>query len=347
MVEKSSDDEIPETWYKRRIANVAKEPSKFPDWQMVDGKLFCHRPEPLIEDTVGNLLSWKLVLPENLRLRALEEAHSMPLAGHLGVAKTFRRIAENFYWPRYYEDTARYVRECLICQACKVEQSGPKGLMGQRVIEQPWLVVAADIVGPLPTSKNRFSYLLVFEDLYTHWVELVPLRRANAQAIITALEENIVFRYGAPQVFHTDNGTEFVNKALAEKLREYGIKQSTTPAYHPQANPVERVNRVVKTMISSFVKENHREWDVHLPKFRFAVNSAVHSCTKVSPAFLNFGREPRMPESTLSHTTEVEIVPNPTVDWEKRMKKLSALRDSVAKNVEEASNHQADYFNKN
>ena len=230
----------------------------------------------------------------------------MPSAGHLGVAKTFRRIAENFYWPGYYEHTARYVRECLICQACKVEQSGPTGLMGQRVIEQPWLIVAAD---PLPTSKNRFSYHLVFEDLYTRWVELVPLRRAIAQAIITALEENIVFHYGAPQVFHTDNGTEFVNNALAEKLREYGIKHSTTSAYHPQANPVERVNSVVKTMISSFVKENHR--DVHLPKFRFAVNSAVHSSTKVSPAFLNFRREPRMPENSISHTTEVEIVPNP------------------------------------
>ena len=86
-------------------------------------------------------------------------------------------------------------------------------------------------------------------------------------------------------------------------------------------------------MISSFVKENHREWDVHLPKFRLAVNSAVQSSTKVSPAFLNFGREPRMSENTLSHTTEVEIVPNPTVDWGERMKKLSALRDSVAKNV--------------
>ena len=148
-------------------------------------------------------------------------------------------------------------------------------------------------------------------------------------------------------MFHTDNGTEFVNKALAEKLREYGIKHSTTPAYHPQANPVERVNRVVKPMISSFVRENHREWDAHLPKFRLAVNSAVHSSTKVSPAFLNFVREPRMPENTINHTTEVEIEPNSTVDWEERMKKLSALRDSVAKNFEEASNRLADYFNKN
>ena len=113
----------------------------------------------MIEHTVGDLLSWKLVLPENLRPKALEEAHATPSAGHQGVAKTFRRIFENFYWPGYYEDTAKYVRNCLVCQACKVEQTGPTGLMGQKVIEQPWLVVAADIVGPLPTSKNRFSYL--------------------------------------------------------------------------------------------------------------------------------------------------------------------------------------------
>ena len=54
-----------------------------------------------------------------------------------------------------------------------------------------------------------------------------------------------------------------------------------------------------------------------------------------------------MPENTISHTTEVEIVPNATAEWEERMKNLSALRDSVAKNVEEALNRQADYFNKN
>ena len=100
-------------------------------------------------------------------------------------------------------------------------------------------------------------------------------------------------------------------------------------------------------MISSFVAENHREWDVHLPKFRLAVNSAVHSSTKVSPAFLNFGREPRMPENTVSHNAELEIVPYPAEEWEDVMKKLSALRDSVARNVEEASNRQADYFYRN
>ena len=41
-------NEIPESWYERRISKVAKEPNKFPDWQIVDGKLFRHRPEPLI-----------------------------------------------------------------------------------------------------------------------------------------------------------------------------------------------------------------------------------------------------------------------------------------------------------
>ena len=54
-----------------------------------------------------------------------------------------------------------------------------------------------------------------------------------------------------------------------------------------------------------------------------------------------------MPKNTVSHNAELEIVPYSTEKWEVWMKKLSALHDSVAKNVEEASNRQADYFNRN
>jgi len=65
---------------------------------------------------------------------------------------------------------------------------------------------------------------------------------------------------------------------------------SPTP-YHPQANPVKRVNRVLKTMIVSFIGEDHREWDVHLADFRFAYNTAFHSSPGTSSAFLNLSRE--------------------------------------------------------
>ena len=45
--------------------------------------------------------------------------------------------------------------------------------------------------------------------------------------------------------------------------------------YHAQANPTERVNRLLKTMIVAFVRDDHKDWDLHLHEFRFAYNTTL------------------------------------------------------------------------
>ena len=205
------------------------------------------------------------------------EAHDTTTSGHLGTDKTFQRLSLLYYWPGMFKDVANYVRSCKTCQKMKVEQAGPVGLMGKRVIEQPWSVVAADIMGPFPPSRSGYHYILVFRDMFTKWIEVLPLRKANAVSVQKAFEDTIIFRWGTPEVLFTDNGTEFVNKLISKAASELGIRHWTTPPYHAQANPVERVNRVLKTMMSSFVESDHRNWDKHLPDFRSAYNTAVHS----------------------------------------------------------------------
>ena len=189
-------------------------------------------------------------------------------------------------------DVFNHVKRCAECQLHKVPQRAPSGLMGHREIEGPWSTVAADIMGPFPPSKNQNRYLLVFEDLFIKYIEIKPLRKATAVSIMKAFEELIVFKWGSPKYLLTDNGTEFSNNHTTAKLAELGIIQTFIAPYHAQANPVERVNRTLKTMISMFVKNDHREWDTHTPEFAFALNTSVHASTKVSPAFLNFGRNP-------------------------------------------------------
>ena len=164
-------------------------------------------------------------------------------------------------------------------------------MMGKRVVERPWCVVAADMI-ELPRNKNQYRYVLVMQDLFTRWLELKPLRKADGKAVARALEELIFFRWETPEYLLTDNGTEFVNQALMKTLDEYGIQYVTTPSYHPQANPVERSNRTLKTMIATFVDGYHRNWDAHLHEFRHAINTAMQSSLKTSPAFLNYGRHP-------------------------------------------------------
>ena len=206
--------------------------------------------------------------------------------------------------------------------------------MGDRNVEGPWAVVAADIMGPLPPSKGGFRYILVFEDIFTKYVELQPLRKADAKNIVKAFDELIINRWGCPRYLLTDNGTEFSNRLITERLTQYGIEQTTIPPYHAQANPVERVNRTLKGMISTFLKSDHRYWDLHLREFGFALNSMEHVATKVSPAYLNFGRQPQPVEFLRKHLEDPKpIRPLDHEIWLDRVKRLPALHDLVKRHL--------------
>ena len=181
-------------------------------------------------------------------------AHSTPTSGHLGVDKTYKRLTALYYWPGVYRDVAIFVRACATCQQTKVEQNTPADLMGRRVLEQPWQMLAADCMGPYPKSKGVHAYIVVFRDFFSKWTECVPLRKANAKTIRRALEDTVVYRWGTPEIFFIDNATEFVNREMVNAASELGIRHTTTPPYHTQPNPVERANRMTKTMIASFTQ---------------------------------------------------------------------------------------------
>lgn len=64
-----------------------------------------------------------------------------------------------------------------------------------------------------------------------------------------------------------------------------------TPKYTPQVNLVERYNKTIVTCLSMFVEDDHRSWDIHIPKIQFAINNSVNESTGFTPSFLVYGRE--------------------------------------------------------
>ena len=74
---------------------------------------------------------------------------------------------------------------------------GPQGLMGERIVERPWAVVAVDTM-EFPPSKSQHRYLLGFQDLFLRWIEVKPLRKADGKSVARALEELILFRWETP-----------------------------------------------------------------------------------------------------------------------------------------------------
>jgi len=91
-----------------------------------------------------------------------------------------------------YRDAKHHVRHCESCQKFKTVQTKSAGKMLTRVVREPFDILCADVVGPLPRSKQGNSMLLVFHDVFSKWVELIPLRKATTAVVQKAFRERIL-----------------------------------------------------------------------------------------------------------------------------------------------------------
>jgi len=148
-----------DTWYDAHVRDVETNPRKNSGWKIENDQLYFRKPNAVVSQVVDDLEQWKMVIPKEERTDIIREAHDVPQSGHLGVEKTYQRVATRYFWPRMFREIANYVKHCDVCQRTKVEQNVPMGLMGRRAVETSWTVVAADIMGPFPLSKNGNAYI--------------------------------------------------------------------------------------------------------------------------------------------------------------------------------------------
>lgn len=332
-------EEIKDKWYKNMAKKVENAPLRYSKWQVREGKLF-----KAVRVDFPELRSvkdcWKMVIPKEKRKEVLRECHDMPTAGHLGIYKTHDRVARRYYWPMMKSDISRYVNSCETCQRIKPEQKLPAGHMReqQRTAEQPWQIISMDLVGPLPRSSKGHCYVFVVTDNFSKYSLFFPLRKATASSVVKILEEQIFHVYGVPELIQSDNGTQFTSKALTRLIEQYSVKLRFNPYYHPQANPTERVNRVLKTMITAYIKqENHRTWDVHLSEIGCAVRTAKHETTGLSPYFINFGREMCLNGKEYYQNLPSEEQNKSLVTLRERASAIEKLRETVKKRLQQAS----------
>lgn len=278
-------------WYNAMLDRVTRNPLQYSQWRILNGKLYKYvscRYLNLREDYE----LWKEVVPKELRKSIIEKFHDSTISCHAGIYKTCERIKVLYFWPKMLCDIARYIRACPVCLAHKPIQNAPAGEMGQTCsASKPWHTISIDIVGPLPRSTQGYKFILSIVDTFSKYVLFIPLRSATASVVTDKIEEHVFLVYGVPNILICDNGAQFRSSIFGKLCNNYKVKILYTPLYHAQSNPVERYNRTLKTMLSCFVKENHKTWSKLLPKISCAIRTLVNETTGVTPFFINFGRE--------------------------------------------------------
>lgn len=71
----------------------------------------------------------RVVVLRKMRDLLLFEAHNTKIGGHSGVLRTYKRLAQQFYWPSMFQSVHDYVSKCVVCQKTKSETLQPAGLL--------------------------------------------------------------------------------------------------------------------------------------------------------------------------------------------------------------------------
>ncbi|GKT14919.1 unnamed protein product, partial [Aduncisulcus paluster] len=147
-------------------------------------------------------------------------------------------------------------------------------------------------MGPFTPSARGFKYLIVAIDVFTRFVELIPVRTLESVEAARAVVNEVFLRYGFPDIVRSDNGTQFTSKIFESMIKELDMKHHKTIAYRPQSNGiVERANREILRILRYAVIDGDKHWVEMLPVARFVLNTSFHSSTGTTPFMLVMGRE--------------------------------------------------------
>jgi len=142
---------------------------------------------------------------KTLREHILYAYHNMPIAGHPGQKGTAALIRRNWWWPTLTSDAAKYVAACEVCQRTKV-QPGPLAgpLNPHDAPDAPWDVITADMIGPLPKSRN-YNAIFVVVDKLTKMIIAVPTTTTlTAQGTARIFQNHVFKRFGVPKKIISD-----------------------------------------------------------------------------------------------------------------------------------------------
>ncbi|OBZ67992.1 hypothetical protein A0J61_11904, partial [Choanephora cucurbitarum] len=204
---------------------------------------------------------------------------------------------------------------------------------------------AADIA-TLTLSKKGNKYMLMIMEFLSKWMITAALPSFDTDHVVQVLLFQVVLKYGVPERLITDNGSNFISKAMRQVCARLGIQRSLTSVEHPQLDGlVERANRTIKTSLAICTEGNPAEWDENLPFVTFDYNTAKQTSTGYSSFEVMYGRKARIPVMPNLELQEEKTYE--TEAWAAYLKnQIPLIHGRALKNIEKAQVKQKRAYNK-
>ncbi|KAH7287498.1 hypothetical protein KP509_32G058600 [Ceratopteris richardii] len=149
-----------------------------------------------------------------------------------------------------------------------------------------------DFITDLPKS-DKHDVILVIVDIFTKIAHFIPTTKAIIGAATTRLFLRYIFRlHGLPDDIVSDRGPQFISSFWNSLCKLLGVQTD---------GQTKRVNHVLEQYLRCTINYHQNDWFELLPFVEFAYNNSVHTSTKQTPFFANYGQHPRMDIQLVNH----------------------------------------------
>ncbi|XP_060845364.1 KRAB-A domain-containing protein 2-like [Rhopalosiphum padi] len=213
--------------------------------------------------------------------------------GHGGRTRMIKEL-QCKYKNIIYEIVMLYLSLCIQCQT---KQKAPrKGIVVKPLISSELNSrCQIDLVDMQTCKDGEYKFILNYQDHLTKFIQLRPLKSKTAEEVAHNLL-HIFLTFGAPNILHSDNGREFVNKIITELCFMWdGVKIVHGKPRHSQTQgSIERANQDIQNLLRAWMSDNNtNKWADGLYFVQFTKNTAYHEGIKQSPYEAMFGTKPK------------------------------------------------------
>ena len=158
-------------------------------------------------------------------------------------------------------------------------------------------------------AGNPFHWLLVYQDHFTKFIRLRPLKTKCAKEVADVLED-IFCELGIPHILQSDNGREFKNDILFTLVNEHRPDTKIIhgkPRHLESQGSVERANRDIKNALASKMRDNSNDlcWVKYVRHVQLEKNTTYHSTIGMTPFEALYNHKPSFGLSDLGIPNEL------------------------------------------
>ena len=186
-------------------------------------------------------------------------------------------------------------------------------------------------------------------DRLTKHASFIPVTTGlNSEAFALLFVKHIACKFGLPESIITDRDPRWTSDFWLGIAKALKTKMSLSSSHHPQHDgQTEVVNKLLTTMLRTFIARQKDQWAAWLHLLEFAYNNNVHSSIGTTPFHLMLSFHPRTPLDFIGSRRNDKVATRAlTPEAVTFLETLDMHRDSTRRSIAKAQDQQVKSYNK-